>query len=43
MSYIENIPAIILRLLWCHDLEIHGPGRVVPGRNGIVQIGSVVV
>ena len=41
-GHVENIPAVVLRLLWCHDLKVHGPGRVFASRNGIIQVGGVV-
>lgn len=43
LRHIKDVPAVLLGLLWLHDLEVHGPGRIVARLYRIVHVGSMIV
>jgi hypothetical protein len=43
LGHIEDVPAVLLCLLGLHDLEVHGPGRIVTILNRIVHISGMMV
>lgn len=43
LGHIEDVPAVLLCLFWLHDLEVHGPGRIVAILDCIVHISGMVI
>ena len=43
LGHVENVPAVALRVLGLHDLEVNRPGGEVALGNSIVEVGGVVV
>jgi hypothetical protein len=43
LRHVEDVPAVLLCLLWLHHLEEHGPGRIVATLNRVVHVSSMVI
>ena len=43
LGEVEGVEVPLLGLLEGHDLDVHGPGGVVPGGDGVVQVADGVV
>ena len=43
LGEVEWVEVPLLRLLEGHDLDVHGPGGMVPGGDGVVEVADGVV
>ena len=43
LGEVEGVEVPLLRLLEGHDLDVHGPGGMVPGGDGVVEVADGVV
>jgi hypothetical protein len=43
LRHVEDVPAVLLCLLWLHHLKEHGPGRIVATFNRVVHVRSMII